>query len=271
MCTTRQQRRPAPPTEDSALRPQVHPCARPARWRRNKYAACGRLGPAGPPLPVVEGPLPLGLLQGLVHGLLALLARHLGQYHLPLGLWLSPYAGEVEPLDVSTRRCRSLDHLPAGDLLHRQYVACSGRWAGPRGTPPLRFGLERFFFLEALAFFSLGVPEVTSSVGRDYSPCSPGFRCCAAGTLLLGFSAWAIACFWTCPGRFLLWPVAASGLLVGLQQLHVAVHLPGPVLHQLHHLTHGWIFSCRPAPGCGSAPAGCSAALSASGRRPPPA
>lgn len=31
---------------------------------------------------------------------------------------------------------------------------------------------------------------------------------------------------------------AVTDLLVRLKELHVTVHLPGPVLHQLHHLTH---------------------------------
>lgn len=47
--------------------------------------------------------------------------------------------------------------------------------------------------------------------------------CLALGLILASFAA------------------VASGvidLLMGLEELHVTVHLPGPVLHQLHHLTH---------------------------------
>ena len=219
-----------PPSTGASLRP-------PARWRRNKYAACGRLGPAGPPLPVV-GPLPFGLLQGLVHGLLAL-APALGAVPLALGLVAQPHAGEVEPLDGALVVVAA-NHLPVGDLVAqtvRGLVRVDGQVRG--GRLPLRFGLGALLLLGGLGLLLLGRARgdvIVVVIIRGVLPVlvvalPPGPL--VVGLLRLGdrlVFGLVLAGFAVARG--------VSGLLVGLQQLHVAVHLPGPVLHQLHHLTH---------------------------------
>lgn len=157
---------------------------------------------------------------------------------LPLGLWLQPHAGEVEPLDGALRRCRS-DHLPVGDLVAqtvRGLVRVDGQVLG--GAASSRFGLGRFFFLEALAFFSLGVPGDVIVVVIVRRVLRFSLLRCHRDLLLLGFSAWAIASFWTCPGRLCCGPMASAALWWASSSSHVAVHLPGQFLHQLHHLTH---------------------------------
>lgn len=96
-------------------------------------------------LPVVS-PLFLGLLQGFVHGLLAL-PTALGA--VPLALWfmVEPHAGEVEPLDGAFVVVTA-DHLPVGDLVAqtvRGLVGVDGKVG--RRRFPLCFGLGAFLLL----------------------------------------------------------------------------------------------------------------------------
>lgn len=65
-------------------------------------------------LPVV-GPLLLGPLQGLVHGLL-ILPSAFGAVPLAFGFMMQPYTREMKPLD-GTLVVVAADHLAVGDLL----------------------------------------------------------------------------------------------------------------------------------------------------------
>lgn len=189
-------------------------------------------------LPVVR-PLLFGFLQGLVHGLLVLPST-LGTVPLALGFVIQPHAGEMEPFDGALVIVTA-DHLSIGDLIAqtvRRLVRVNGKVR--RGRFPLGFGLGAFLLLGGFCFLLLrrsgGDVIVVVIIGRVLSvlvvalsprPLIIGLLrlrdCLTLGLILAGFAA------------------VASGvidLLMGLKELHVTVHLPGPVLHQLHHLTH---------------------------------
>uniref|UniRef100_A0A8C9D0H0 Uncharacterized protein n=1 Tax=Panthera leo TaxID=9689 RepID=A0A8C9D0H0_PANLE len=153
---------------------------------------------------------------------------------------IQPHAGEVEPLDGALVIVAA-DHFSIGDLIAqtvRGLVRVDGKVC--RGRLPLGFGLGALLLLGGFRLLFLGRSRgdiiMVVMIGRVLpvlvvalppGPLAVGlFRLrdgLALGLILAGFAT------------------VASGvidLLVGLKELHVTVHLPGPVLHQLHHLTH---------------------------------
>lgn len=188
-------------------------------------------------LPVV-GPFFFRLLQCLVHSFLVF-SSTFGA--VPFALWfmIESHAGKVKPLNGALVIIASY-HFSIGDLVAQAvcWLVRVNRKVWGRSFP-LCFSLGSFLLLGRFCFLLLwsswGDVIMIMIIWSIFSilviPLPPR-------SLIVGlFSLCDCLILWLILAGF---PTVSSGivsLLTSLKQFHMAVHLPGSVLNELHHLT----------------------------------